>query len=148
VALPSGKLVQSGELGVMNADSGVVMQMTLPTLELVEGDTVKGQLVVEPAETIDAREIRVELMREERVKIGDGVNVWKSSMQRVQVAESPRLVPGTPVTYDFELVVPAAGSPTHDVGDTAITWSLVGTIDRPLQGDYTVTRGVGVYNGW
>ena len=147
VAPPTGAYAQGADGGDMNTSSGVVMRLSVPTLELVEGDTLQGRLTVEPSQSIDAREVRVELMREERVNVGDRVHVKQSSMQKVQLAASPKLVPGTPVDYDFSLPVPAAGSPTHDVGDTVITWLLVGTIDRPMRGDYTVTQWVGVYNG-
>jgi len=41
----------------------------------------------------------------------------------------------------------AQGSPVVGVGDTVVTWLVVGIIDRPMRGDFTVTRWVGVYNG-
>ena len=147
VSLPTGRPAQSGDFGEMNADSRAVMRLTLPTLEFGESDTVRGRLAIAPSESIDAREVRVELMREERVNVGDRVNIRLTSMQQVQVAASTTLVAGTPVAYDFELSVPTAGSPSHDVGDTVMGWLLVGTIDRPMRGDYTVTQRVGVYTG-
>jgi hypothetical protein len=147
VAPPPGEHVQPGEYGEMNANAGVVMRLDLPTLELVEGDAVRGRLLVEPSQSIDAREVRVELVRDERVVPGDRVHVEQVEAARVQVAQSPKLTPGTPVAYDFELVVPETACPTHDTGDTSITWMLRGTIDRPMRGDYCVTQWVGVYNG-
>ena len=35
--------------------------------------------------------------------------------------------------YDFALPIPQTGAPSHDVGDTVITYLLVGTIDRPMR---------------
>ena len=147
VSPPTGASNQSGEFGEMNIDSGVVMRLSLPTLELVEGDTLRGRLTVEPSETIDAREIRVELIRDERVNAGDRAHNKQKSMARVQLAASPKLVPGEPLEYDFELPIPQTGSPSHDIGDTVITWLIVGTIDRPMRGDYTVTQWVSLHNG-
>jgi hypothetical protein len=147
VSRPTGEYAQSGQYGEMNTSSGVVMQLDLPTLELIEGDTLEGRLLVNPSQSIDAREVRVELVRDERVNAGDKVHQKQVTVEKVQVAQSPKLVPGTPVTYDFELPVPAAGAPSHDTGDTTATWLVVGTIDRPMRGDYTVTQWVGVYNG-
>jgi len=145
VAPAPGVYTQPGEFCEMNNDSGAVMRFSLPTLEFVEGDTVQGRLSIEPSQSIDAREIRVELMRHEQVNPGDRTNVKQKLMQRVQVAASPKLVPGQPLTYDFALDVPAAGPPSHDVGDTVVTWLLVGTIDRPMRGDFTVSQWIGVY---
>jgi hypothetical protein len=147
VARPPGVYVQSGDFGEMNTSSGVVMRLSLPTLELLEGDTLQGRLTIEPSEAIDAREVRIELIRDERVNAGDRAHARQKSMQRLQLDASPKLVPGTPVAYDFVLPVPAAGSPSHDVGDTVVSWLLVGTIDRPMRGDYTVTQWIGLYNG-
>ena len=147
VAPPTGEYTQPGQYGEMNTNSGVVMHLDLPTLELLEGDTIKGTLAIEPSQSIDAREVRVELVRDERVSAGDKVHQKQVTVEKVQLAQSPKLVPGSPVSYDFALPVPAAGAPSHDTGDTTVTWLVVGTIDRPMRGDYTVTQWVGVYNG-
>lgn len=142
----TGQYAQSGDFGEVNTSSGVMMRFSLPTLELVEGDTLRGRLTIEPSQSIDAREVRVELVRDERVNPGDRVNVKQKSMQKIQVAGSTKLVPGQPVWYDFAVPVPEAGSPSHDIGDTVVTWLLVGTIDRPMRGDCTVTQWVSVSN--
>lgn len=147
VVPPTGEHIQPGLYGEMNTNSGVVMQLDLPTLELVEGDTLQGRLLVDPSQSFDAREVRVELIRDERVSAGDKVHQKQKSVEKVQLAQSPKLVPGTPVSYDFALPVPTAGAPSHDTGATTVTWLVVGTIDRPMRGDYTVTQWVGVYNG-
>ncbi len=67
-------------------------------------------------------------------------------MQRVQLAGSTKLESGTPVAYDFALPIPQTGAPSHDVGDTVVTWLVVGTIDRPMRGDFTVTQWVSLHN--
>jgi hypothetical protein len=146
VAPPIGQYTESGDFGEMNTSSGVAMRFSLPTLELVEGETLEGRLTVEPSQSIDAREIRVELVRSERVNPGNRAHIKQKPIQKLQVAGSTKLVPGQPLSYDFALPIPAAGSPSHDVGDTVVTWLLVGTIDRPMRSDYTVTQWVGVYN--
>ena len=147
VAPPLGQFNQPGDFGEMNTSSGAAMRFWLPTLELIEGGTFGGRLSIDTSQAIDAREIRVELVRDERVNPGNRQHVKQKSMQKVQVAGSTKLVPGSPVAFDFEIPVPAAGSPSHDAGDTVATWLLVGTIDRPMRGDFTVTQWVGVYNG-
>jgi hypothetical protein len=146
VSPPPGQFTQPGAFGEVNTDSAVAMRLALPTLELVEGQAFQGRLEIEPSQSVDAREVRVELIREERVNVGDRVHVKRTSAQKVQVAASTKLVPGSPVAYDFALPVPSVGAPSHDVGDTVVTWLLVGTIDRPMRGDFTVTQWVGVYN--
>jgi len=147
VVPPTGEYAQPGEGGEMNTNSGVAMRLDVPTLELIEGGTLQGRLIVEPSQSIDAREIRVELIRDERVHVGDAVHAKQISVEKVRVAESPKLVPGTPLTLDFELPIPATGTPSHAHGDTEVTWQLVGTVDRPMRGDFTVTQWVGMYNG-
>lgn len=147
VSPPTGAYTQSGDFGEMNTSAGVAMRLSLPTLELVEGQTLQGRLTIEPSQSIDAREVRIELIRDERVNVGDRAHNKQQSMQRVQLDASPKLVPGTPVEYDFEMAVPAAGSPSHDVAQTVVAWLLVGTIDRPMRGDYTVTQWVSLHNG-
>ena len=147
VAPPTGEYAQGGDFGEMNTNSGVVMRFSLPTLELVEGETLDGRLSVEPSQSIDAREVRVELMRDERVTPGDRVHVKQVSTEKVQVAGQVTLTPGSPQSYDFSIPVPTTDSPTHDTGNTSVTWLLVGTIDRPMRGDFTVTQWGGVYSG-
>jgi hypothetical protein len=147
VSPPPGTYTQSGEVGEMNTDSGVVMRLWLPTLELREGDTLQGRLTIDPSQSIDAREIRVELIRDERVNPGDRAHNRQKSLQRVQLAGSTKLVPGQPIAYDFALPIPQTGAPSHDVGDTAITHLIVGTIDRPMRGDFTVSQWVSLHNG-
>jgi hypothetical protein len=142
-----GQYTQSSDFGEMNTGSGVAMRFSLPSLELIEGETLQGRLTVEPSQSIDAREIRVELVRSERVNPGNRAHVKQKAIQKIQVAGSTKPVPGQPVAYDFALPVPAVGSPGHDVGDTSVTWQLVGIIDRPMRGVYTVTQWVGIYNG-
>jgi hypothetical protein len=147
VSPPTGAYNQSGEFGEMNTNAGVVMRLALPTLELVEGDTLQGQLSIDPSQSIDAREIRVELIRDERVTAGERAHNKQKSVQRVQLAGSTKLEPGAPVAYDFALPVPPTGCPSHDVGDTVVSWLVVGTIDRPMLGDFTVTQWVSLHNG-
>jgi hypothetical protein len=147
VSPPTGAYNQSGEFGEMNTNAGVVMRLALPTLELVEGDTLQGQLSIDPSQSIDAREIRVELIRDERVTAGERAHNKQESVQRVQLAGSTKLEPGAPVAYDFALPVPPTGCPSHDVGDTVVSWLVVGTIDRPMRGDFTVTQWVSLHNG-
>ena len=82
VSPPTGAHNQSGEFGEMNTNSGVVMRLALPTLELVEGDTLQVQLSINPSQSIDAREIRLELIRDERVNVGDRPHTKQKSVQR------------------------------------------------------------------
>jgi hypothetical protein len=147
VSPPTGAYNQSGDFGEMNTASGVSMRLSLPTLELVEGDTLQGQLWIDPSQSIDAREIRIELVRDERVNVGDRAHNRQKSVERLQVATSTKLTPGQPVKYDFAVPIPQTGAPSHDIGDTVITWLIVGTIDRPMRGDFTVTQWVSLHNG-
>jgi hypothetical protein len=147
VSPPTGAYAQAGEFGEMNTSSGVAMRLSLPTLEYVEGSTIQGRLSVEPSQSIDAREVRIELVRQERVNVGDRVHVKDKTVEKAQLVGSTKLQPGQPVAYDFTLTVPEAGAPSHDLGDTVVTWLLAGIIDRPMRGDYRVAQWIGVYNG-
>ena len=50
-------------------------------------------------------------------------------------------------TLDFDLPIPASNSPSHDTGESTVTWMIVGTVDRPMRGDYTVIQWVSLHNG-
>jgi hypothetical protein len=143
---PPGEWAQPGEYGEpANADDAL-LKLRLPGLELVRGQTIKGQLLVEPMKQFDARGVRVELVRLEIVPGGDQVNRHEKVEQRVDLAAGLTLQPGVAQSYDFQLSVPESAQPSHQTQHSQLTWVIRGTVDRAMRGDPGVSQTVLVYN--
>jgi hypothetical protein len=58
---------QAGKYGDASHPDKGEMHLQLPRLEWIEGESVKGVLSVAPRETLNVKEIRVQLTRQQRV---------------------------------------------------------------------------------
>jgi hypothetical protein len=141
---PPGRDLREGEYG-RSTDPEAKLRFWLPKLEYVEGEEVTGRLTVEPRQAFDAREIRVELVRRERVTPGDKTNNAAVVECNLQLAPSAKLQPGQTMEFDFSLPIPANGNPSHESSKTRLVWQLEGIVNRPLRDDTNVEQEVYVF---
>jgi hypothetical protein len=135
-----------GEYGDVSHPDDVHMQLQLPKLEFVEGETIHGRLLVEPRKDFGAGEARVELVRVETVPREHG-NRAVIIEQKVELARKPKFQAGMPVGYEFALPVPEQGCPTYRTGHSRVDWAVRAALSRRLRKDFTVEQEVSVYNG-
>jgi hypothetical protein len=146
IVAPPGQMAPSGEYGEISHPDDVHMQLRLPKLEFLEGETVHGRLLVEPRKDLSAGEARVELVRDEYVPRDHG-NRHVAVEQKVELARKPEFQAGIPVGYEFALPVPEQGCPTYRTGHSRVDWRIRAALSRRLRKDLTVEQEVSVYNG-
>ncbi|MDQ3670620.1 MAG: sporulation protein [Actinomycetota bacterium] len=110
------------------------------------GDTIAGTLVITPRSEVEADEVRVELVRRERVPRDHGNTEEKVDAKTI-LGEAADLSPGIPREYPFELSVPTEGCPTLETEHSTVRWELRGVVSRRLRSDYNVSRPLNVYTG-
>jgi hypothetical protein len=145
VVPPAGRQTVEGEYGSSSDQNLAQMRLTLPGLEFIEGDTVRGRLKIEPRQEADVREIRLELVRTEEVLRGDRKNVSRVVEQKLQLAPQTKLRVGEAQEYDFRVEIPANGCPNHETAATRLSWQIEATLDRQLRSDAHVTQEIYVY---
>jgi hypothetical protein len=143
---PSGQMVQPGEYGEVSHPDAAHIHLRLPRLEFVEGETINGQLLVEPWKDFDVSEVRLELIREEYVPRDDG-NRHTAIEQKLQLERKTRFQTGTPAVYDFTVHIPDQGCPTRQTRNSRVNWSIKTTLNRRLRKDFTVEQEILVHNG-
>jgi hypothetical protein len=144
---PPGHYARPGEYGNATNMNVAPMRFSLPKLEYVNGETLNGELIIEPREAFEGREVRIELLHEERVTEGSKPNELTTSDQKVQIAGTTKFQPGTPQKYDFSLAIAPKGQPTYVDPKASSRWILKATIDRPWANDAEVTQEIYVYSG-
>ncbi len=147
-ALP-GINARAGRYGVSNQLDEAEMALDLPSLEWALGETIEGQLLVCPQKAIDVSEVRVELVRVERVQstqfprplavevhVGSprGLNEAQQ-VEKVKVADGGRLQPGQELAYPFRLTIPTGVPPSCEFGSASVTWLLRGILARRMRSD-------------
>jgi hypothetical protein len=142
-----GHYAQPGQYGNATKMDVAPMRFNLPKLEYVNGETLSGELIVEPRNEFEAREIRIELLHEERVTEGSKPNEVTTSDQKMQIAGTTKFQAGSNQQYDFSLMIVPKGQPTYVDPKATSRWILKATLDRPFATDAEVTQEIYVYSG-
>ena len=145
VPVPS-KAIQPGQASEPTHPEVAGMRIELPRVELVEGDTLSGQVIVEPRVDIEAREVRLDLVRIETVTEDGTPNVQEKVVDKEKLAGMTKLDAGESVTYDFSFPVAIERCPTYQSTSKEVSWALRAVISRPLAYDDEVTRTVFLYS--
>ena len=119
------------------------MFLELPASALRIGETLSGVLHVDPRDRFEARRVRLRL--EQRVHHEDRI---ESSLgkEEVVLADRTEFVPGAPQRFAFQISVPPDGAPSMRAKHNEVRWTLTGSCDRRLRGDYEVVTDLAVYN--
>jgi hypothetical protein len=147
VVPPPGEKIHQGRFGEASHPKKVEMHLELPRLEWVEGETIRGTLLVMPEEAVKVREVRVQISRQQRVHI-KRARVKHSDTAAVEKLIGKRNIDANR-SFDvpFEIDVPARGAPTRATDATTVTYTLQGVLSRRLRRDYTVSAEIEIYNG-
>ncbi|RLC56751.1 MAG: hypothetical protein DRI80_15850 [Chloroflexota bacterium] len=143
---PPGHRAQPDEYGESSHPDAVHMRLRLPGLEFVEGETINGQLLIEPRQDFGVSEVRLELVRGEYVPRDEG-NRHTAIEQKLQLARKAKFQAGTPVVYDFTLDIPDQGCPTSWTNNSRVNWAIRATLNRRLRKDFKIEQAIFVYNG-
>jgi hypothetical protein len=144
VSTSSDGQMGEGEYGNSSEPLEAELQLVLPTLEFVLGETIVGTLMVSPQKGFDVSEMRLALVQRESVPQGQGNT--HDAEQTIKLSPQTKLQAGQPVSLPFNISIPSAGSPSCQTPNGSITWLLVGTLARRLRKDTTIEERVSVYN--
>ncbi|MGI6367470.1 MAG: hypothetical protein ACOX2L_03770 [Anaerolineae bacterium] len=145
------------------------LALTLQHTTFAEGETVRGRVIVSPAEDFVATELRAMLLRvENHPRGGDTIvyiNGWNAETGRYRgesqpgghgstyvwledeadLAEEVRYTLGEKRLYDFSFDVPQQWRPTLLTDDGSVTWRVVAALSRPNGQDMRVHQGITVH---
>ena len=157
VVPPPGVHTRTGLYGRISHPNVVAMQLELPGLEFVEGDTLTGSLLLKSHRPVEGREIRVVLEVREFIPSNSPAGPMENARPdfretieaaRVVLRPAAALRPGESLRLPFRLEIPRLWRPTSATGgDGWIRWFLQGVVDRPRARDYRVEQELFVYNG-
>jgi hypothetical protein len=147
VVPPPGERAQPGEVGEASHPDQAGMRLWLPRLDWVEGETVEGRLLVNARKGFDAGQVRVQLVRREKVHTSRHKLSNTDWIDRVELAGKTRFEVGQAAEFDFGFDIPVMGCPTRHTEATTVTYTLQGVLGRRLRKDLTVDAELRLYNG-
>jgi hypothetical protein len=139
---PSGQPVESG---VSNEPDEADLIFSLPGKEWVMGETIAGRLRVNPKKEFDVTEIRVELVRRERVPRDLGNE--HETLIPVKLSDGTRLKPGQNLMLPFNIAIPSPVPATFSTPNSTLDWVLRGVLARRLRKDTIGEEEIIIYNG-
>jgi Arrestin (or S-antigen), C-terminal domain len=144
VLSPPDAYAPSTEAGVdANDDCDLDLHLT-GSRDVRPGDTVAGTLIVTPRSALDAKEVRVELVRHEDVPRDNG-NEEYAVLASTVVTENPELTTAVPREYPFELPLPGGMCPSLETDQSTVRWYVRGVVARRLRSDYNIAQELNVY---
>lgn len=141
----SGASAQPVEAGVSNEPDEADLIFSLPGKEWVMGDTIAGRLLINPKKEFDVTEVRVELVRRERVPRDLG-NEHETSIP-VKLSDGTRLTPGQSQSLLFNIAIPSPVPATFSTPNSSLDWVLKGVLARRLRKDSFAEEKIVIYNG-
>ena len=119
------------------------LSLYLPSLQVKNGATLNGILRAQMRQSLNPREVRVELV------------CWERSGTKQKETTDVRLVldAGVPLETDgapewpFSLPVPERLLPSLSTGSSFVGWHVRGVLDRRVRSDLTVGQPIQVYTG-
>ncbi len=132
----------------LNAPAEELVQASfeLATRSLQPGEEIAGRLQLTPRREIEARAVRVELVRREEVSRGEGM-VEEEVERSARLPLDGPLAAGADQSFDFTLPVPADACPARELGPSAVRWLLRAVLDRPLRRDPIAVLELNVSHG-
>ena len=137
---------QPGLYGTSSSPNSAMMQFELPGLELVAGETFRGKVVINAVEDCNARGVRLELLREERVTAGVRANEQSRIVHSMQIASGTKIPRGQHAVVDFALPVPTGLCPGRRTRHSEVRYKIKAVFDRAWASDFQVEQEVALYN--
>jgi hypothetical protein len=147
VVAPPGERVVAGLYGDASHPDTADMHLWLPSLEFVEGEAIHGRLSVVAGQSIDARSVRVGLVRRERVHAPRLKTTATQQVSSDEPAGRTRLDEQQQVEIPFTLRIPAGGCPSRKTELTTVSYTLEAALTRRFRKNYRVEARVFLYNG-
>lgn len=147
VVPPPGKEIYEREYGESSHPKNVHMQLWLPRLEWVEGETIEGKLLIDPKDKTNATGVRIQINRDQRIHAPRHKINHADTIGRENLYDKIRFEPGRSHEFPFNITIPEAGSPTRQTESTTVTYKLEGIISRRLRKDYKVNTEIYIHNG-
>jgi hypothetical protein len=145
VVPPPGARAEAGECGEASHPEVARMTFVLPKLEVAEGETLGGRLLVEPHQDFEVRGIRLDLLRTELLTFDDAENGRETVELSVPLAARAALRGGSRAEYEFSLPIPAMGAPSYRRDDSEVKWVLQACLDRAWANDPAVCQEICIY---
>ncbi|MBI4673277.1 MAG: sporulation protein [Chloroflexi bacterium] len=145
IAKPYGNMGGAGEYGTSNEPGEARLSLRLSNTGAAVGETIAGELLIQPQKAFDATEIRVELERTEDVPQDKG-NQQKEK-QTVKMAGSTHLDPGQNLNMPFQIKIPSGAPFTCRTRHGSISWVLRGVLARRMRGDTSVEQEILLFSG-
>jgi hypothetical protein len=147
VVPPPGERAKAGEVGESSHPGDAEMRLWLPSLEWVEGETIEGRLLIAPRKSFDAGEVRIQLVRQEKMRAPRYKGSNTDGIDRVVLAGKMHFEAGQAAEMAFEFPIPALGCPTRHTEATTVTYMLQALLTRRLRKGFTTSTEIWVYNG-
>jgi len=141
----SGTSVQPIESGVSNEPDEADLIFSLPGKEWVMGEMIAGRLQISPKKEFDVTEIRVELVRRERVPRDLGNE--RETIVPVKLSDGTRLKPGQNLALPFNIAIPSPVPATFSTPNSTLDWMLRGVLARRLRKDTIGEQEIIIHNG-
>jgi hypothetical protein len=136
VSVASPRAPSASDLGYSNEPGEAEMALRILGDEWAMGETIEGELIINPQKNFDATEVRVEIVRTEHVSRDKGNT--HTEKQTIKLAGGIKLVAGQPLTYPFRIAVPTLRPPTSQTQKFRVGWQLSGILARRFRGDTQV----------
>jgi hypothetical protein len=141
---PPGKFNHPAEFGSSNKPAEIELAFALPRREWVVGETIEGELLVNPKKDIDLNEIKLELNHSEHV---NGEGDTKVKEQSVKLLGKTKLTSGQTLRYPFKAAIPSPRPSTGTAQHGEVKWNLSASLTRGfLKGSYDVEMEIFVYS--
>jgi hypothetical protein len=116
----------------------------LPTRSVAAGSAIAGWLRLTAHEELEARAVRVELVRHAGPADGDAVLAW-TVVAGAAASGALTLRPRQPRDLPFTVAVPADAGPSIESGTVRVRWLLQVVVDRPRRGDEVWHQTIAVH---
>lgn len=124
----------------------------LPYRDIQVGATITGTIIVFARQSVEARQVRVELVRVEETEPRSSSSPTRgrndsTTVVKQTIAAGGAFPVGAPWGFPFTLTIPADAHPTAFTPRGTVRWLLRGIVDRSLAEDYSGEIEVNIYNG-
>lgn len=137
-----GLAMHPGEYGASDDPGEAELSFTLPGLEVVTGQTLRGQLHILPRQNFSGK-VRLELVRYESVSYDRGLS--REISVPFDLAGNTDFMAGQPQVIPFEVSLPPDAAPSIQTPNGAIRWTIKGILSRSSHKAITVEQPVEVY---
>ncbi len=121
----------------------VALSLLLPRTTWQAGETIAGKLLLQARSDLKLTDIRMELVRNERVPVNAGNE--KEQRWSWTLAGSTSLAAGETLGLPFRVEVPTDGVPSVSLNHGEIWWKIDGILARRLAQDYHIEQPLDIF---